>query len=91
MPRRPDAKGVSFHPENARIPFADYLAGGWSLEIECWSCKVTTYIPPAGLVARFGAGGSTGSIYGRLTCARCGVRHPAVRAVTFPSRSTGAV
>ncbi|MDR3513883.1 MAG: hypothetical protein P4L73_19770 [Caulobacteraceae bacterium] len=81
MPRDPIAKRVSSYPENARVPFADYLAGGWSLGIQCWSCKRVTYFDAQTLVDRFGPDGSAGRIDHRLRCG-CGAGLPAMRAVT---------
>jgi len=84
MPRRPNVKPVSFHPENACDPFSLYAAEGWWLEVECWSCQDATYIAGADLVARFGAHASSGSIYPRLRCAKCRAGLPAIRAVKLP-------
>ena len=83
MGRREDVARVHSHPENSRAPFADYLAGGWLLEIQCWSCKRVTYVPAEELVRWHGATASTGSIYHGLRCsaAGCGARLPALRTV----------
>lgn len=81
--RRPDVSRVHSHPENGRVPFSEYLAGGWLLECQCWRCQRVTYWSAEELVALHGPAASTGSIYTRLRCATAGCRasSPALRAV----------
>lgn len=83
MPRDDDAKHISIHPETHAIPFAQFQANGWSLEVECVRCKRVRSFGPDELVERFGPDGTTGRLFKRLKC-ECGVGLPAMTAVKRP-------
>lgn len=80
MSQDPTGRHVSIHPDNAAVPFAEWEAEGWSLEIRCWTCKREVYIRGPELVRRFGPHGSTGHLAKRLKCDACGQRLPALSA-----------
>lgn len=80
MPRDPNAVSKGFAPEIDRYLFEQYEREGWSLEVECWSCKRVVYYGPDEVVSRFGATASTRTLSRRLVCG-CGANYPAMRAV----------
>lgn len=80
MPRDPTYTHVSISPEIDRFPFSHFQTKGWSLEVECWSCKRVVYFSPDELVERFGPDKTPGDLSRRLRCV-CGLDLPAMRAV----------